>query len=114
MLGLCCNETYITMKKHNNGDEDGDNHKKKDRNEKGNVASRSVSDFPIFDPITMPWSCLGLAEEDRETMKTALRPWCHIYLRVGIYLPYKYPIYVMVNMRHKLLYAKTGVLDFCC
>ena len=84
MLGLCCNETYITMKKHNNGDEDGDNHKKKDRNEKGNVASRSVSDFPIFDPITMPWSCLGLAEEYQATMATVLRPRHTMYLRVVI------------------------------
>ena len=88
MIGLCCNKTYGAMTNHDNGDDDGDNDGNEDGNNNDNAAHGSISDFPIFDLIVMPRSRLSLAEEDWAT--TALRS--HVYLRVGIYLPYKYPI----------------------
>ena len=86
----------------------------KDGNNDENAASGSGSDDPIFDPIAMSWYHLGITEEDQATIATALRPRHHMYLLVVIYLPYKYPIHAILNMFHKLLYAKIGVLYLCC
>ena len=84
------------MKNHNNQDEDGDNDRDndviKDKNDNEYVASGSIYNGPIFHPIPTPWSCLGLAEDDRGATITALRPQRHMNLGFGIYLPYKYPI----------------------
>ena len=102
------------MTNHDNGDTDGDNDGNDDGKDDDNAASGSGSNGPIFDPIATSWSLLGLAEEDRATTTTALRPLRHMYLRVGIYLPYKYPIDDIVNMFNKLLYVQIGVLDLCC
>ena len=86
MLGLCYNKTYGTMKNHNNGYDSGYNNRNKDVNDNDNDASGLGSDGPIFDPITMLWSLLGLAEEDQGTMMMVLRPRprprCPMYLRV--------------------------------
>ena len=113
MLGLRCNKTYRAMTNHDDGDDSGD----KDRNEYWNDDDRAASGLgangPIIYPITMPRSLLGLAEKDRKTMTIALRPWRPMYIRVWIYLPYKYPIHIILNMCHKLLYAKIGVLESC-
>ena len=102
------------MTNHDVGDDDRDNGKNEDGNNGDNAASGSGSDGPIFDPIVINWSCLGIAEDDRDMTTMVLRPRNHMYLRIGIYLPYKYPINAMVNMCHKLLYAKIGILDLCC
>ena len=56
MLGLCCNETYGTMTNHDGGDNNGN----EDINDDDNAASGLGYDGPIFDPITMPWSRLGI------------------------------------------------------
>ena len=109
MLVQCCDKTYGAMTNHNDGDNDGN----EDKSDDGNAASGSGSDGWIFDPIATPRSCLDLVEEDWATITTGLRPRRHMYLRVGIYLPYKYPINVIVNMRHKLLYTNIGVFDLC-
>ena len=111
MLGLCCNETYGVMTNHGDRYDDRDNDRNEDGNDEDNAASGSGSDGPIFDPIMTPRSRLGLAEENRATKMTALRPRRHMYLRVGIYVPYKYPINAILNMCDKLLYAKIGGLD---
>ena len=114
MIGLFCNKTYGAMKNHKHGDDNGDNDGNKDRNECDNAGSGSVSDSSIFDTIATTYSGLDLAEEDQAMATTALQLRCHMYLRVGIYLPYKYPVNSMVNMCHKLLYTKIGVLELCC
>ena len=111
MLGLCYDKTYGAMTNHYNGDDEGDNNGNEDGNYDDNAASGSGSDGPIFGPIVMPLSRLGLAEEYRMTKTMAMRLRRQMYLRVGIYLPYKYPINAIVNMCHKLLYARIGVLD---
>ena len=85
MLGLCCEKTYVAMTNHDGGDDDGNG----DGNDNYNTASGLVSDGLIFDQITTPKSCLGLAEEDWVTMITELQTWRPVYLHVGIYLPYK-------------------------
>ena len=102
------------MTNHENGDDDRDNNRKTDKNNDKNSASGSGSDGPIFYPIVTPRLGLGLAEEDRSTTMMVLRLWRHIYLSDRIYLPYKFPINSIVNMFHKLMYAKIGVLDLCC
>ena len=56
--------------KYNCGDDDGDNDINEDGNDDDNAAAGSESDGPIFNPITVPRSCLGLAEEYRATMAT--------------------------------------------
>ena len=38
---------------------------------------------------------------------TVLRQWCTIYLSVILYI---YPINTLLNMFHKLMYAKFGIL----
>ena len=89
MLGLLCDEKYVSMKNHDGRYDEEDNYGNKYGNDIDNAAFGSRSDGPIFDPIATPQSCLNLVEEDWVTMMTALWPWCHMYLRVGIYLPYK-------------------------
>ena len=63
-----------------------------DESDDDNAASGSGSNGPIFNPIVTPQSRLGLTEEGWLTTITALGTRRHMYLRVGIYLPYKYPI----------------------
>ena len=102
------------MTNHDDRDENGDNKKNENGDDDDNAASGLGSDGPIFNQIMTPCSCLDLAEEDRAIMTTA--PWLRrlLYLCVGLYLPYKYPINAMVNICHKLLYTKLGVLGLCC
>ena len=111
MLGLCCEETYGETTNHNKVEEDVDNNRNEDGNDDNNAASGSESDGPIFDPIVRPRSCLGISEEDWATTTTSLQPQRHVYLRVRIYLPYKFPINEILVLCHTLLYAKIGVLD---
>ena len=82
------------------------NNKNEDEDDDDNAASGSGSDGSIFDPIATPLSRLGLVEEDQVMSPTAPWPWYHMYLRVGIYLCYKYPINAIVNMRHKFCIQK--------
>ena len=101
-------------KGYKNRDNDGDNDGSEDGNDNDNTTSRSGSDGLIFDLTATPLSLLGLAKEDWAKKMTAIWTRRHMYIRVGIYLPYKYPINAIVNMCHKLLYEKVGVLDLCC
>ena len=114
MLGLYCDETYGAMIKHDDRDDVGDNDRNKDRNDGDNAASGLRSGGPIFNPIIMHWSRLSIAEEYWATTMTTLQLWRPMYLRVGVYLIYRYPMNDIVNMCHKLLYAKIGILDLCC
>ena len=84
MIGVCCDKTYGAMTNHYNEDDNGDNNGNEDENDDDNATFGSGSDGPIFDPIVMPRSCLGLAEEYRVTMATDLWLWFHMYLCVGI------------------------------
>ena len=72
------------MTKYDNRYDNRDNFGNKYRKYYDNAAARSGSDVTIFDPITTPWSCLGLAEEYQATMATVLRPRHTMYLRVVI------------------------------
>ena len=47
------------MTKYDDRDDDGNNEVNEDRNDDDNAASASVSNGPIFDKITTPWSRLG-------------------------------------------------------
>ena len=114
MLGICFDKTYTAMKNPDGGYDNKDNDGNEDKNNDNNVASESGPGGLIFDPIATPWSRLCLIEEDRATIMIYLRPRRHIHLRVGIYLLSKCPTNSIVNMCHKLLYAKIGVLDLCC
>ena len=107
MLGLCCDETYGAMTNYNDEDDNGDNYGNKDGNDDDNAASESGSDGPIFDRSRR----LGLAEEDRATMTTALQPRHTMYICVRLYI---YPTKTILKMCHKLLHANIGVLDLCC
>ena len=102
------------MTKYDNRYNNRDNFGNKYRKYYDNAAARSGSDVTIFDPITTPWSHLGIVEEYRVTTPTTMQLRHCMYLRFGIYLPHKYPIYAIVSMRHKLMYARIGVLDLCC
>ena len=97
------------MKNHEDGYDNGHNNRNEDEHDNNNLASGSGSDGQSFDLIATTWSRLGLVEEDQGTMTTALWLRRYMYLCAGIYLPYKYPINSLVNMCHKLLYAKIGV-----
>ena len=101
------------MTNHDDEDDNRDNDRNKEKNSNDNVASRSGYDGLIFDPITTPWSQLGFTVEDWATKMTELQPQHHMYLHVGVYLPYKHPKNDIVNMCHKLRNAKFGVLDVC-
>ena len=92
MLGLCSNKTCSAITKHDDGEVKKYNYGNKDGNYYNNASSALVSNGPIFDPIATPWSRLSLAEEDWATTKTDLWTRRRMYPRVGIYLPYKYPI----------------------
>ena len=102
------------MTNHNGEDNKRYNDGNKDGNKDNNAASGLVFDGPIFDPITMHLSRLSLTEEYRVLKTIMLHPLRPIYLHVGIYIPYKYPITTIVNMCHKLPYAKNFVLGLCC
>ena len=94
------------MTNHNDGYDNIYNGGNEEGNDDDNATSGSGSDGPIFDPIATPWSRLGIAEDDWATTTMVMRPRQHVYLRVGIYIPYKYPINAVVNMCHKLMYTK--------
>ena len=99
------------MTNHDNGDDNGYHSKNEDGNDYDNAASGSGSNDPNFDTIATPWSRLGLAEENWVTKTFVLRLKSHTYHNVGINLPYKHPINSIVNMYHKLIYAKIDILD---
>ena len=88
MLDLCCEETYIAMTNHVDRYYYGDNDRNEDGNDDDNAASRSGSDGPIFNPISAPRSRLGLAEKYEATTTMVLWLRRHMYIRIGIYLPY--------------------------
>ena len=111
MLGLCCYEKFITTTKYYRGDNNEDNDRNSNGNDNENATTGSGSGGPIFDPITTPWSCLGIAEEDCAMAVTLLQPQPTIHLRVRLYI---YPIKTIVKMCHKLLYEKIGGSDLCC
>ena len=77
------------MAKYNNGNDVRDNDGNKDGNDDNNAVSRSRSDGPIFDPITMPLSHLDLAEKYWVKTATAPQPRHTMYLRIRLYI---YPI----------------------
>ena len=98
------------MTKYDERDDNRDNDGNEFVNDDDNATAVSVSDGPIFDPITMPWSRLGLADEDRATTATLLWLQRTMYPHAGLYI---YPIKSIVKIFHKLLYTKIGVLDLC-
>ena len=112
MLGLCCDKTYGAITNCDDGYDDRYNDGNEDGNNNGNADSGLGYDGMIFDLIVAPQKCLGLVEEDQETTKIEPRTWHHIYLRVGIYLPYKYYINIIVSMCNYLLYAKLAVWTY--
>ena len=89
MLGLCWDKTYVKITNHDDGYDRRDNNVNKEKNKDDNAASWSGSDGPIFDPIETPWSGLGIVEEEWATMVVAMWPRRHMYLWIGIYIPYK-------------------------
>ena len=108
MIGLCCNEKYGAITKYDDGDDDGDNDGKEDRNDDDNAAAGSGfpwSDLIFNNDASVSWRRIGrwgaIALRTRRTM----------YLRAKLYI---YPINTIVNMCHKLLNAKIGVLGLCC
>ena len=74
MLGLCCDKTYGAMMKYDDRYDNRDNDVNEDGNEDKNAADISGSDGPIFNPIMTPWSRIGLAEDNPESIVTALCP----------------------------------------
>ena len=60
MIGLCRNKTYATMTKYDGGGNNKDNDGNNNGTDDNNAAAGSGSGGPIFDPVTMPWSCLGI------------------------------------------------------
>ena len=93
------------MTNHDDGDDDRDNDRNEDGNDDYNAASGSGSNYQIFYVIATPRSRLVLAEKDQATT-TALRPWRHMYLCVGIYIPYKYPMNaILYGLNGYQLYA---------
>ena len=79
------------MTNYNNGDDDGNDEIYED----DNVASGSVSDGTIFDPITTPRNCRGSGDDRNSAVAAA-----------------NY-ISTLLKMCHKLLYAKFGGFDWC-
>ena len=106
------------MTDHDEEDDDRDDDRDGDvddnRNDEDNAASGLRSGGPIFNPIIMPWSRLSIAEDYWATTMTTLQLWRPMYIRVGVYLIYRYPMNNIVNMCHKLMYAKICVLGLCC
>ena len=64
--------------------DDRDNYGNKDGNNDDNSTVGSGSDGLIFDPITIPWSHIGLSDEDWATTAIVLQLCLTVYLRVGI------------------------------
>ena len=85
MLGLCCDETCGAMTNYDDGDDDGDN----DGNGDDNAPSRSVSDGPIFNPITMTQSRGVESGNDGDDGDDAAVATYYVYMRRTIYLPFK-------------------------
>ena len=89
-IGLCCDETYRARTNFNDGDDDGDDDGNEDVNDDDNADSRSVSDGPIFNLITTPWSHVGgLGNDDGDGAAAVAH---YISTHWIIYLPYKDPI----------------------
>ena len=72
------------MTKYNDRDDHGDNDGNEDGNDKGNAAAGSVYDRPIFDPIKIPRSRLGVTGESWETTATSLCLRRTMYLQHGL------------------------------
>ena len=86
----------MTMVNYDKRDGGGDEDKNKDSKNNGNDASVSGSDDPIFDQMIMSWSCGG-ESGDNFYGSTAVAHY----------------IYILLNMCHKRMYAKFGVLYWC-
>ena len=91
------------MTNYDDGDKDGN----KDRNDDGIAASISGSNGLIFNLITMPQSRVGVSGDNGNSAAAAAH---NVSMSRNIYLPYK----TILEMCHKRLYAKIGVLDLCC
>ena len=89
MIGLCCDKTYSEMNKYYNGYDDEDHDGNEDGNNNDNAASVSVSDGPIFDPITTPHYCVRGVFNNGDSYVAVVHyvSTCH-----NIYIPYKYHI----------------------
>ena len=98
MIGIWCNETYGTMRKYNNGDDDGDDN--------NNAATGLGFYGPIFNPITTPRSYVGWLVNNGDKAVASVH---YISTCCTIYMPYN----ILLNIFHKLLYDKFGVLDWC-
>ena len=77
-------------------DSEGDDDRKKDRNDEDNDAFGSDLDVPIFDLITTNRSYGGGSGNDVDVAAAVEQYICTI-----------------LKMCHKLLYAKFGILDWC-
>ena len=78
-----------------------------------NTETTTIMPLPDQDMMVryLIWSqLLGIMEEYQVTKMTALQMQHTMYLRVRLYI---YPIKPIVNMCHKLLYDKIGVLNLC-
>ena len=86
MIGLCCNETYDVITKYNYRDDDGENDENKGRNDNDNAAYGSSPNVLIFDPITMPRSCVvGLVDDSNVSVDVV----CYVSTCRTICLPYE-------------------------
>ena len=86
MLGLCCDKTYSAMTKYDNGDDNIDIDRNKDRNDEKNAASGSLYNGPIFDQIKMNKS-RGWGQGDN--INGAAVTVNYVSTRRTIYLTYK-------------------------
>ena len=84
------------MKNYDNRDDEGDNNGNEDVNNNGNTYLESGFEGPVFDPITTPWSCGKISGTNSGGCYT-----CGHYISN------------ILNMCHKLMCAKFGVLDWC-
>ena len=87
---------HTTMENYEDGDDDEDDDRKEDGNNDKNGASGSGYDGLIFNPITTPWSCGGGFFENGNNKEAVMNYIC-----------------TLLNMYHKLLYAKFCLLDCC-
>ena len=102
------------MTKYDDRDDDKDNDRNKDINDDENSAAGSGSDGPIFnlqsdyDTSAIPRSRGGLLGDNGNV---SAAPTHYVSTCWTIYLSLKKTI---LNMYHKLLYAKIGILDLFC
>ena len=89
MLGLYCNKLYGEMKNMMMETTLEIITENRDGKDNANDTFGSGLDGPVFNPITTPWSLLGLIKEDQAMTETVLQPRITMYLHVGLYI---YPI----------------------